>query len=211
MTGAGGAIRELRPMTPEPGRRRGHARPIAALPRARPADRTGADLRRGRGPALPRPFAGRAAGACRPIDQERQALGEALAAQDYAASFFANDARPGVVLRPDHFKDESVKKEWLANFKRLFGGGNRRHSAMLLEYGMKLENLPVPNHTDLQFLELRKLKASEICAIYRVPPHKVAILERSTNNNIEHQGIEYVTDCLLTWCRRGRSASRRTC
>jgi phage portal protein BeeE len=35
-----------------------------------------------------------------------------------------------------------------------------------------------------------------------VPPHKVAILERSTNNNIEHQGIEYVTDCLLTWCRR---------
>jgi phage portal protein BeeE len=37
--------------------------------------------------------------------------------------------------------------------------------------------------------------------MYRVPPHKVAILERSTNNNIEHQGIEYVTDCLLDWCR----------
>jgi HK97 family phage portal protein len=137
-----------------------------------------------------------------PIDQQRESLGESVAAQAYAATFFANDARPNIWLEhPTHFKDESVRKEWLRAFKQQFGGGNR-FSTMLTEYGIKVNQLPAVNHSDLQFLELRKLKATEICSIYRVPPHKVGILDRSTNNNIEHQGIEYVTDCLLTWCRR---------
>lgn len=136
-----------------------------------------------------------------PIDQMRETLGEGIATQQYGASFFANDARPSLWLEhPTHFKDEGVRKEWLRAFKQAFGGANR-FSPMITEYGIKLNALPAVNHADLQFIELRKMKANEICAIYRVPPHKVGILERSTNNNIEHQGIEYVTDCLLTWCR----------
>jgi ATP-dependent Clp protease protease subunit len=35
-----------------------------------------------------------------------------------------------------------------------------------------------------------------------IPPHKIADLDRSTNNNIEHQGIEFVTDCIVPWCTR---------
>jgi HK97 family phage portal protein len=137
-----------------------------------------------------------------PIDQVRESLGEGLAAQTYGATFFANDARPSIAIqRKDHFKDESVREEWIKRFKRMFGGKNR-FTPMLLEYGMEVKEIPMLSHDDMQFLELRKYKANEICAIFRVPPHKVAILERSTNNNIEHQGIEYVTDCLLTWCRR---------
>jgi HK97 family phage portal protein len=137
-----------------------------------------------------------------PIDQARETLGEGLAAQAYGATFFANDARPSIAIqRKDGFKDESLREEWIKRFKKMFGGKNR-FTPMLLEYGMEVKEIPTLSHVDLQFLELRKFKGYEICAIYRVPPHKVAILERSTNNNIEHQGIEYVTDCLLTWCRR---------
>jgi HK97 family phage portal protein len=137
-----------------------------------------------------------------PIDQARETLGEGLAAQSYGATFFANDARPSIAIqRKDNFKDETLRKEWTNYFKRAWGG-RKRFSPILLEYGMELKEVPQLSHVDIQFLELRKFKGYEICAIYRVPPHKVAILERSTNNNIEHQGIEYVTDCLLTWCRR---------
>jgi HK97 family phage portal protein len=137
-----------------------------------------------------------------PIDQMKETLGEGVAAQQYGSSFFANDARPSIWLEhPSHFKDESQRKDWLSAFKRAFGGANR-FSPMLTEYGIKIHDLPPVSHVDLQFIELRKFKNNEICSIFRVPPHKVAILERSTNNNIEHQGIEYVTDCLLTWCRR---------
>jgi HK97 family phage portal protein len=137
-----------------------------------------------------------------PVDQARERLGETYAAQQYAASFFANDARPSIWAKhPSHFKDESVRKDWVKSFKKAFGGGNR-FNPLITEYGIEIQNLPPIDHAQLQFLELRKLGATEICAIFRVPPHKVAILERATNNNIEHQGIEYGTDCLLTWCRR---------
>lgn len=144
-----------------------------------------------------------------PVDQQREMLGEGIATQAYSASFFANDARPGLWLEhPGHFKDESVKKDWLKAFKRAFGGGNR-FSPMMAEYGIKIHQLDPVNHSDLQFMELRKMKGYEICAMMRVPPHKVAILDKSTNNNIEHQGIEYVTDCLLTWCRRWEERLRK--
>jgi HK97 family phage portal protein len=137
-----------------------------------------------------------------PVDQLKESVGEAVAAQAYGSSFFGNDARPSLVMEhPNHFKDESVRKDWLNAFRRAYGSSNR-FSPMMLEYGIKLANLPPINHSELQFIELRKMKNNEICAAFRVPPHKVGILERSTNNNIEHQGIEYVTDCLLSWCKR---------
>jgi HK97 family phage portal protein len=53
-------------------------------------------------------------------------------------------------------------------------------------------------NTDAQYLEARKFQNNQIYALYRLPPHKAGELERSTNNNIEHQGLEYVTDCLMT-------------
>jgi phage portal protein BeeE len=54
------------------------------------------------------------------------------------------------------------------------------------------------SNTDAQYLESRKFQNQQIYSLYRMPPHKVGELERSTNNNIEHQALEYVTDCLMT-------------
>jgi phage portal protein BeeE len=56
--------------------------------------------------------------------------------------------------------------------------------------------------TDAQFLESRRFSVNEVARWYRVPPHKIADLERSTNNNIEHQSIEFVTDTLMPWIKR---------
>jgi HK97 family phage portal protein len=49
---------------------------------------------------------------------------------------------------------------------------------------------------DAQFLESRKHQIAEISRIYGVPLHKLSELDRSTNNNIEHQGIEFVSDTI---------------
>ena len=51
--------------------------------------------------------------------------------------------------------------------------------------------------SDAQFIENIQLNKEDICGLYRVPPHMVANLQRSTNNNIEHQGIEYVIYSML--------------
>jgi hypothetical protein len=64
---------------------------------------------------------------------------------------------------------------------------------------------PIPfegNNTDSQFLESRKFQAEEICRILGVPPHLVGMLDRSTNNNIEQQGLDYLTYTMTEWCRR---------
>jgi phage portal protein BeeE len=49
------------------------------------------------------------------------------------------------------------------------------------------------DNTDAQYLETRKFQNQQIYGIYRMPAHKAGDLERSTNNNIEHQALEYVT------------------
>jgi HK97 family phage portal protein len=133
-----------------------------------------------------------------PIHAGREAIGAAIALQDYAARFFANDATPPFVIEhPTNFKDDDSKTNFLTALKRWWGGA-RRHSPGVLEYGMKLNRVGV-NNEEAQFLETRKELAYEIARLWRMPPHKVGMLERATNNNIEHQSLEFVTDTLLPW------------
>ena len=63
---------------------------------------------------------------------------------------------------------------------------------------------------DAQFLEMRNFQLSEIGPrIFGVPAHKLGDLSRSTNNNIEHQGIEFVTDTIRPGVVRWEQAMQR--
>lgn len=133
------------------------------------------------------------------ITLARDAIGEGLAMQAYSSRFFANDAKPGGgwIEYPGSFATKEAKKQFRDSWQELQGGGNRGKVAVL-ERGMKFHELGLKN-TDAQFLESRGAKRSEIAGIFRVPPHKIMDLERSTNNNIEHQGIEFWIDTMLPW------------
>jgi HK97 family phage portal protein len=131
-----------------------------------------------------------------PIWYGREAIGSALALQDYAARFFANDATPPFVIQhPGSFKDEASKINFLAAIKKWWGGKNKG-SPGILEFGMKVEKVGV-NNEEAQFLETRNALNLDITRIWRVPPHKVGILDRATFTNIEHQSLEFVTDTIL--------------
>jgi len=54
----------------------------------------------------------------------------------------------------------------------------------------------------MQYLELRKFQVEEIARMYRVPLHMIGELSRSTNNNIEHQGLEWATNTIRPECTR---------
>lgn len=130
----------------------------------------------------------------------KEAIGAALAVQDYAARFFANDATPPFVLQhPAHFADQDMKKKYMASISRLWGGKNR-HRPALLEYGIELNRVGI-NNDEAQFLETKKEAAVECARIWNIPPHKVGILEKATLSNIEHQSLDFVTDTLLPWLR----------
>ena len=136
-----------------------------------------------------------------PIEANKESIGESLGLQDYSASFWRNDARPGMWLKhPGSFKDPQQRDEFVKRFQAKYAG-NGRGSVFLSEHDIDLKTIEVKN-TDAQFIESRRLQRETIAAIFRVPQHKVGILTESTNNNIEQQAIEYVVDTLMARCNR---------
>jgi len=124
-----------------------------------------------------------------PIAQAREAIGLALATEEYGAKFFGNGARPGGVLEhPGILKDpEKLRESW----NQVYQGTRNSHRVAVLEEGLKYHTIGIAPE-DAQFLETRKYQVTEICRIFRVPPHLVADLEHATFSNIEHQSIEFV-------------------
>ena len=140
-----------------------------------------------------------------PIELARDAVGTALAAQGYGARFFANDARPGGWIKfPGKFKDIEAKQIFRDTWQKMQGGANRGKTAVL-EEGMEYNAIPISN-ADAQFLETKRFSVEDICRLFGVPPHRVGHLEQSTNNNIEHQGLEYVIYTMTPWAVRWESA-----
>ena len=141
-----------------------------------------------------------------PIAMARNAIGMGLACESYGATFFANGAAPGGVLEhPGTLKDPSkVRESWEA----VYGGTRHAHRIAVLEEGMKYRSIGIaPN--EAQFLETRKFQIDEIARIFRVPPHMVGDLEKSTFSNIEQQSLEFVKYTLAPWLSRWEQAMAR--
>lgn len=131
-----------------------------------------------------------------PIEAEREALGAAMAARDYGSRFWNNDARPPFWVEvPSKFEDNTARLNFRNEWQVSYGGANR-HRPAVLDRGMKIHELGLKN-SDAQWLDFRKYSEVDICGLWRMPPHKVQILDRATWNNIEHQNIEFVSDCIL--------------
>ena len=125
-----------------------------------------------------------------PIAMAKNAIGLAQATEDYGASFFANGAAPGGVLEhPGTIKDPArVRESWQSTF----GGARNGNKIAVLEEGMKYTPISV-SPEQAQFLETRKFQINEIARIFRIPPHMIGDLEKSSFSNIEQQSLESVS------------------
>ncbi|MCL2509181.1 MAG: phage portal protein [Oscillospiraceae bacterium] len=134
-----------------------------------------------------------------PIAMAKNAVGLALATEEYGAAFFQNGANPGGVLEtPGVIKDpKRLRDSWNAGHQ---GSGNA-HRIAVLEDGVKFHAIGIPPN-EAQFLETRKFQINEIARIFRVPPHMLADLERATFSNIEHMSLEFVKFTLDPWVVR---------
>lgn len=134
-----------------------------------------------------------------PIAMAKNAVGMTLACEEYGASFFANGANPGGVLEhPGVLKDPSkVRESWNAVYR----GTNNAHKIAVLEEGMKYQQIGIPPE-EAQFLETRKFQINEIARLYRIPPHMIGDLDKSSFSNIEQQSLEFVKYTLDPWVIR---------
>ena len=134
-----------------------------------------------------------------PIAMAKNSIGMAIACEEYGARFFSNGAAPGGVLEhPGTVKEpQKIRDSW----NKSFMGTPNSHRIAVLEEGMKYTPIGIsPN--EAQFLETRKFQINEIARIFRVPPHMVGDLEKSSFSNIEQQSLEFVKYTLDPWVSR---------
>lgn len=141
-----------------------------------------------------------------PIAMAKNSIGMAIACEEYGAKFFANGAAPGGVLEhPGTIKDpQKVRDSWNAAYQ----GSSNSHRVAVLEEGMKYQPIGI-SPEQAQFLETRKFQINEIARIFRVPPHMVGDLEKSSFSNIEQQSLEFVKYTLDPWVIRWEQAISR--
>jgi len=142
-----------------------------------------------------------------PIAMAKNAVGMTLACEEYGASFFANGANPGGVLEhPGVLKDPAkVRESWHS----VYGGSRNAGKVAVLEEGMKYQQIGIPPE-EAQFLETRKFQINEIARLYRIPPHMVGDLDKSSFSNIEKQSLEFVKYTLDPWVVRWEQALCKT-
>ena len=142
-----------------------------------------------------------------PIAMAKNAIGLAIATEEYGAKFFANGATPGGILEyPGAVKDtDKIRESW----NRGFSGSQNAGKVAILEEGMKYTPISIAPE-QAQFLETRKFQINEIARIFRVPPHMVGDLEKSSFSNIEQQSLEFVKYTLDPWVVRWEQSIQRT-
>lgn len=141
-----------------------------------------------------------------PIAMAKNAIGMAIATEEYGATFFSNGANPGGVLEhPGVVKDpKRVRESW----NSVYQGSKNAHKIAVLEEGMKFKSIGIPPE-QAQFLETRKFQINEIARIFRIPPHMIGDLEKSSFSNIEQQSLEFVKYTLDPWVIRWEQAMQK--
>jgi HK97 family phage portal protein len=125
----------------------------------------------------------------------------AAAQERYASTYFGNNTIIGGVLKHPGRLGKEAHELLRTDFEDRYSGASKSNKPLLLEEGM--DWLPISNNADeAQLVPSRQLQVEEICRWFKVPPHKIQHLLRATNNNIEHQGLEFSRDTLTPWSKR---------
>lgn len=135
------------------------------------------------------------------VELAKEGIAIELAAEEYLARFFRNDARPGVALtvpQGTKLSDVAIKRledSWASSHEGL----SNAHRTAILEEGMGVETIGM-NHDDAEFLATRKFSVTQMSRRTRIPPHMLGDLDRATYSNIEHNDIEYTKYTVRPWC-----------
>jgi|ERR1700729_131131 len=143
-----------------------------------------------------------------PVEYLRNSLGLARAQDLYGAAWFQNSAMPSGVIQvaDDLDEDEIIKlaRQWMSTHQ----GIGQSSLPAVLTGGSEFKAISITPE-DSQFLESRQFSQGEISGmIFRVPPHMIGIVDRSTSwgKGIESQETGFVRNTLSGYLVRGERA-----
>jgi HK97 family phage portal protein len=132
------------------------------------------------------------------IGKAIETIGRAIAIDQFASAYFGNNASIGVIFQHKGNLTPAKKAEIEDGITKRYSGPKKSHRPAVFEGEWQIHQLS--NDADkAQLIEAKYQMVEEVCRWFRVPPHKVAHLLRATNNNIEHQGLEFSRDTLRPW------------
>lgn len=136
------------------------------------------------------------------IGKAAGAIALSMATQKFAEAYFGNGTQLGTILEyPGEIDDptfERLTRQWNGKHQ----GPGKAFRTAFIDAGMKVVDVGKDSSAEkAQLVTARQQDIEDICRWWGVPPHKVQHLLRSTNNNIEHQGLEFTRDALRPWAR----------
>lgn len=132
---------------------------------------------------------------------QRESLANSMAKQQHEGAFYANGAKAsGVLMTPGSFgpKERANVEE---SFQKAHSGAKNRFKTIVLEEGVKYQQLTIPQN-DAEFLESKKYDRTEVCGWFRMPPHKIGVLDDSNYSNIDSQERSFAKDVAVPWAIR---------
>lgn len=143
-----------------------------------------------------------------PIQYMANTIGASIASDEHNAATWKNGARPRVVLQTDQALPQNASKETQAIWQSAYGGPSNSGKTAVIDRGLKAYVLPI-NHSDMEFIEQQKLNATQLAAVFRVPPHMIGLMDSATFSNIEHQQLSFVKMSLMPYLERFEQAIQR--
>ena len=147
------------------------------------------------------------------ISHAAQSIGMSVAAEQFGAQFFSQGAVASGLLEAPQMPTElnkAMREQIREDFAARHAGIKNAHKPMLLTGGVTWKPTMV-NPDDAQLLESRKFQVTEVARWFRVPPHLIGDVERSTSwgTGIEQQGIGFVQYTLAPWIIRLEEADSK--
>lgn len=136
-----------------------------------------------------------------PIAHAAEMVGIGLAAQEFLARFYGQGMNVGGVLEHPGKLSDKARANLIADLEAKGAGLANSWRPLVLEEGMRFNRIPMPLR-DAQTVEMLKLSRDQIAALFRIPPHMIANLERATFSNVEHLSLEFVKYSMLPWITR---------
>lgn len=139
-------------------------------------------------------------------------VGVALAMQEYAGQFFANSARPDVVITSDQVitreQAEEVQNRWLERF----GGIGNAHKPVVLGQGASAKPLTM-SAEDTQLLATRQFAVEDIARAFGVPPFMIGHTQTTTSwgSGVETMGKGFVRFTLQRHLHKIQTEINRKC
>lgn len=134
------------------------------------------------------------------IGKAIQSISRMVAIDQFASAYFGNNAQLGTIFQHDGALGPELKKEIEEGITKRYATPGKSHRPAVFEGKWTIHQLS-NDAEKAQLIDAKYQLIEEICRWFRVPPHKVAHLLRSTNNNIEHQGLEFSRDTLRPWVK----------